>query len=1146
MACPPFRQPAEGQLTQEVTFPVSGMTCASCALRLTTAMQTLDGILAANVSFIAHSATVTVTDVSSLTTIASRMDQMGYAMGELTSVKAVERPTLIAALSFKNYAPSKDWSLLFSHKSMMEHMQQEDMRANRWCQRKTQKQQPEGIPVETGVLIVGMSCTSCAARIERRMREMPGVQKATVNYATMMGTFTHFTSEASTAAVVENIELLGYTATLITSTNTAHTTMAPSTFSTAAVAETTILIDGMPSALCAARIEAKLLSINGLHKASVHDGTGNFQFDPSLLTPTSIAACIADMGCATTITGGASDDGWYLSEGDEKHNVDGSVRIPMRAFTDHADSFSHRRAKGTIEHHLLIEGMSCTSCATRIESALLALPTVTACAVSFGSKCATATTVKGAGSDSAELIRKLNTLGYRATVLDEHGSGRALDKMKQALERTSEIERQRRLFIGSAILCLPLLVAMIIMSFSNLMMTSYMAAVVIDGIQLMCSTLIVLYYGRQFFVGAYHGLRHHTYTMDTLVAIGVGCSYLYSVVVYSVTVLTGMHMMTYFDTAGMLTAFMLLGRYLEANAKRSTSGALIDLMSLVPPMATIVTADGDVQVPSSAIEVGQHVRVLAGDRVPMDGTVLDGYSDIDEQMVTGESVPKHVKPGDAVVGGTLNVTARLIVVADKVGEETMLAHILHIVQEAQNTKPTVQRVADHIAMYFVPFVVCCSLVTLLVWLFLGITNSYPAAWRHGISWESFAFNFFIATVVAACPCALGLATPTAIMVGTGVGAKNGVLVKSGATLEAMRLTNCVVFDKTGTLTRGKMQVVWTACPGVEDPVYMSLVKRLVGTVEAQSNHPIAKVVAESMLQEALSDVGDASISQVDIVSAITHPGKGVEAVVTVTRTGAEGLHSVEHRVLVGNFSLLNDLGITTVSPSFRDINFQQSAKGYTTVVGAVDGVACVIVALSDTPKPESYGIVQALHQKGIRTMMVTGDNHHVAGCIARAVGIAPENVHAEALPATKANIVMQLQSMGYRVAFVGDGINDSPALAQADVGVALGAGTSIAIESADAVLMRNSLVDLLNLYALSIMTVRHIYGNFTWALGYNLVMLPLASGFLYPLLHVQLPPVVAGGAMVMSSLSVLASSLAIQCFRPYREEEYTRGYAVSI
>ncbi|KPA81108.1 putative copper-transporting ATPase-like protein [Leptomonas pyrrhocoris] len=906
-----------------------------------------------------------------------------------------------------------------------------------------------------------------------------------------------------------------------------------------ATAKTRLLIEGMSCSSCAARIEAALQAMDGVVSASVNFSTlsGQVVHNTSVASLEKVVKCVADMGFTVTTQSTTAKFATEAEEGRGECTCSTNLRaVPVRV-GDVASCY---------EHKVLIKGMSCASCAARIEATVRHLPSVLSCVVSFTNGTAVVTTRTADGY--LEVCNVIHSLGYEATETSHLEPDASLKRTREALERTREITEHKRNLIGSAVLSVPLLAVMIMMMVSGVMEDYPRAAKIINGVQLCAATPIVFYFGRAFFVNAWRSFEHGAYTMDTLVALGTGCTYVYSAVVYgfNLVVCPDGHMMTCFDTAGMLTTFMLLGRFLEARAKRSTSGALIELMSLVPTTALCVLPDGsEVRVSSAELQKGAMVRVLAGDRVPVDGVIVEGSSEVDEQMVTGESLPKHKKPGEPVVGGTLNITATLLIQADKVGEETMIAQVLRIVQEAQNTKPAVQRVADRIAMYFVPFVLVLSIVTLLVWLVLGAAHTYPDSWReHGTSWYGFAFNFFISTVVAACPCALGLATPTAIMVGTGVGAKNGVLVKSGATLEVVRKVNCVVLDKTGTITKGHLEVVRTetilmdALPGLDE----ALACRLVGLAEAQSNHPIAKAVSEKLLAETDLSSPAQRETRYAVGAVVTHGGKGLEASIKVsTSAAAVAEHGAAqervYRLLVGNLSLLRDNGVPPNVELVRRME-EANGQGLTTVLAAIDGVACVLVRLADEPKREAFGVIQQLQKAKIRVLMVTGDNVGVAGRIACEVGIAPGDVRAEALPTTKAEIVQELQERGLRVMFVGDGINDSPALAQANVGVALGAGTEVAIEAADAVLVRNSLVDLLNLHSLSVVTVRRIYGNFLWAFGYNMLMLPVACGLVFPFLHRQLPPVFAGAAMVLSSLCVLSSSLSIRCFRPHRERDF--------
>jgi Cu+-exporting ATPase len=550
-------------------------------------------------------------------------------------------------------------------------------------------------------------------------------------------------------------------------------------------------------------------------------------------------------------------------------------------------------------------------------------------------------------------------------------------------------------------------------------------------------------------------------------------------------------------------------------------------------------------VPSKTIKRGNRVRVLAGERMPVDGTVIEGHGAVDESMVTGEPVPQEKEPESKVIGGTLNVNSDLVVRADKVGEETMLSQILRIVRDAQGSKPAIQRIADAVAGVFVPCVLVWSVAVLAVWLSLGLTDSYPASWRGsgansssmmdggGASSNgseppgatSFAFSFFISAVVIACPCALGLATPTAVMVGTGVGAKHGVLIKGGPTLEAARSVDCVLLDKTGTLTTGRMRVTGVQTTNIMDKFEDQIVRQLLGTVESRSTHPIAKCLAAHFgtLQPPF-----------ELATKVLR-GAGLTGVINVDSCTCIACNCVYKNssldVIVGSLKLMQDNGFV-VDDTINQFVETSHAEGRTVIMMAVDGMVRIGVALADEPKSESALLVRELKRRGIRVAMVTGDNEHAANRVAAAVGIDPDSVFANQLPQDKSEVVKRLQEEGYHVAFVGDGVNDSPALAQANVGIALGAGTEVAIEAADAVLVRNRLVDILTFFDLSDKTVTRIHLNFVWAFGYNIIALPFASGVFFPVLKWQLPPVAAGIAMIASSLTVLCSSLLLQWFTP--------------
>lgn len=809
---------------------------------------------------------------------------------------------------------------------------------------------------------------------------------------------------------------------------------------------------------------------------------------------------------------------------------------------------------------LVIEGMSCASCASRVEKALCAMSGVLTCSVDFPTSLAHLTTTGKEAIDAAE--KSVVKLGYRVVSVTACGQQMASEERRvrqKALERSEELHQLYWDCIWCSLLSLPILLVMFGMMLAStaLVPSSWLPMMAMhsgrwqlgmDVLQLISATPIVLFFGaRRFFLSAWHSLLRGTFTMDTLVTVGAGSTYLYSLVVVIGSLWTGQpeRANTYFDTAGLLCTFMLFGRYLEANAKRETCRALLTLMSFVPSRATLVTAHGTVSIACDSIRVGDRLRVVAGDRFPTDGKILEGVTEVDEQMITGECAPRPAHPGDRVVGGSLNLSGSIVMEAQRVGEETMLSGIIRCIQNAQRTKPAVQQLADRMAAYFVPVVLTIAFLTLAVWLVLGERNVYPEAWRLPKGPVAFAFEFFIATVVVACPCALGLATPTAIMVSTGVGAEHGVLVKSAVALESSYHATCVVFDKTGTLTTGTLTVVadhWAPTAAVEEDGEPLWWGEVVRQVAGQSKHPASAAVEKHLMspQQQQKKNQNSKVS-IHVEGVVTHPGEGLEAHVRLEREGVQELTTV----WMGNTRLMNRCaaeGNSGEAVGLSDVdsqNFLQKHRshGHSIVAVAIGSRLAALLALADEVKANAKAVIATLHHMGLRTVIVTGDHRQAAESVARTLGIDLQNVYAEVLPVDKASIVRSVQEREACVVFVGDGINDAPALVQADVGVALGGGAEVACEAADVVLTReDGLEDLICLRDLAYLTVRRVYGNFIWAVGYNMLMLPLACGLLFPIIRHPLPPLLAGVSMICSSLCVLMSSLSIRRFHPRQLE----------
>jgi Cu+-exporting ATPase len=600
------------------------------------------------------------------------------------------------------------------------------------------------------------------------------------------------------------------------------------------------------------------------------------------------------------------------------------------------------------------------------------------------------------------------------------------------------------------------------------------------------TTPIQFWAGWQFYRGAWAALRHRTTDMNTLIAVGTSAAYLYSVGLIlfpGFFQAQGVAREVYFDTSTIIITLILLGRYLEAIARGRTSMAIKRLIGLQPRTARVVRDGTEADIPVAEVLPGDLVVVRPGEKVPVDGVIRSGTSSLDESMVTGESMPVDKKPGDAVVGATLNTTGTFTFEATKVGKDTVLAQIIKLVEAAQGSKAPIQRLVDQVTGYFVPAVIGIAVLTGLLWYVFGPA---PAL--------TYALLNFVAVLIIACPCALGLATPTSIMVGTGKGAEHGILIRSGQALETAHKLRALVFDKTGTLTTGKPALTDVAASGA---LTADEVLRLAAGVERGSEHPVGGAIVDGARQRGLA------LAEPEGFHAV--PGHGVVARV-------EG-----HAVVVGNRRLMEDRGVDARLPI--EAGARLSEVGKTPIYVAVDGQAAGLIAVADTLKPHSAAAVAALHRLGLEVIMITGDNRRTAEAVAREVGIG--RVLAEVLPGDKAKEVKRLQDEGKRVGMVGDGINDAPALAQADIGLALGTGTDVAMEAADITLMSGDLGGVVAAIALSKATMRNIKQNLFWAYAYNTALIPVAAGVLFPVFGWLLNPILAAGAMATSSVSVV-------------------------
>ncbi|KAI4372234.1 hypothetical protein MLD38_010490 [Melastoma candidum] len=638
-----------------------------------------------------------------------------------------------------------------------------------------------------------------------------------------------------------------------------------------------------------------------------------------------------------------------------------------------------------------------------------------------------------------------------------------------------------------------------------------------QALRFVLSTPVQFISGWRFYRGSIKAFHNGSANMDVLIFLGTNSAYFYSVysVVRSST--SSSDTLDFFETSSMLITIVLLGKYIEVLAKGRTSEAISKLLELSPQRSILLDLDdhGEVvnkqEIDSRLLQKDDVIQILPGAKVGSDGLVIWGKSRVDESMLTGESKPVSKKMGDRVIGGTVNENGVLHVTVTQVGSATTLAQIVHLVESAQLAKAPIQKFADRISKYFVPLVIALSLSTWLAWSLAGSSHLYPQSWiPHSMDSFELALQFGISVMVIACPCALGLATPTAVMVGTGVGASRGILVKGGQALESSHKVNCIVFDKTGTLTVGKPRVVdtrlWTDVP-------LHDFYELIAAAEVNSEHPIAKAIVDYAEKLRLNQNKLVWPKVEDFVSV---PGQGVKAL-------------VENReVVIGNSSIMLDNKIT-IPVCAENALSEIEDMAQSGILVSIDREVVGVVAVSDPLKPGACEVISFLKSMNIKVIMVTGDNHGTAKMTAKEAGI--ENVIAEAKPAEKANHVKDLQALGYTVAMVGDGVNDSPALAVADVGMAIGAGTDIAIEAADVVLMRSNLEDVITAIDLSRKTFSRIHWNYIWALGYNIVCIPIAAGALFPLSRFRLPPWIAGAAMAASSICVVCSSLLLRNYK---------------
>jgi Cu+-exporting ATPase len=814
-----------------------------------------------------------------------------------------------------------------------------------------------------------------------------------------------------------------------------------------AVADVSLPVEGMTCASCVRRVEKAIAAVPGVVKAAVNLATNR-----------------ADL---------------TLSE---------HAALPAVAAAISRAGYTVPEARTTLS----IEGMTCASCVRRVEQALLTVPGVTAASVNLATQRAEVAHL--AGTPPASLSAAVARVGYAAKPVAETAD----QADREATARAAELRGLGRATALAAAATLPLLVLEMgghLVPAIHAFVVQWIGMFESWVIQFILASLVLFGPGLRFFRKGIPALLRGAPDMNALVAIGTGAAWSYSTVAtFAPGLLPPDALNVYFEAAAVIVTLILLGRLLEARAKGRTSEAIRRLVGLQPKTARVRRDGQEREVPLAELRAGDLVLVRPGERIATDGEVVEGSSFVDESMITGEPVPVAKQAGAAVVGGTVNRTGAFAFRATKVGAETLLAQIIRMVESAQGAKLPIQALVDRVTQYFVPAVMAVAILTFGIWLVFGPD---PAL--------SFALVNAVAVLIIACPCAMGLATPTSIMVGTGRGAELGVLFRKGDALQTLRDAQVVALDKTGTLTKGRPELT-DLVPA--DGFIEAEVLRLAAAVEARSEHPIAEAIVAAARGRGLN------IADADGFEAV--PGFGARARV-------EG-----REVALGAGRYMAKLGIDQAPLAVQAGRL--AARGRTPLFAAIDGRLAAVIAVADAIKPGTPEAVAALHALGLKVAMITGDNRATAEVIARELGI--DEVHAEVLPAGKVAAVQALRAGGRKVAFVGDGINDAPALAEADVGIAIGTGTDIAIESADVVLMRGDLRAVPQAIALSQAVMRNIRQNLFWAFAYNAALIPVAAGVLWPVSGTLLSPMLAAGAMALSSVFVLGNALRLRRFTP--------------
>ncbi|TKC40193.1 hypothetical protein EI555_011759, partial [Monodon monoceros] len=1053
----------------------------------------------------------------------------------------------------------------------------------------SQQRSPSYTNNSTVIFIIdGMHCKSCVSNIESALSTLQYVSSVVVSLENRTATVKYKASLVTPETLRKAIEAISPGQYRVSSTNEIESTSnSPSSsslqksplniVSQPLTQETVINIDGMTCNSCVQSIEGVILKKAGVKsiRVSLANGKGTVEYDPLLTSPETLREAIEDMGFDASLSDTNEPLVVIAQSSSEMPLLTSTNEFHTKMMTPIHDK---EEAKTSSKCYIQVTGMTCASCVANIERNLRREEGIYSVLVALMAGKAEVRYNPAVIQPPmiAELIREL---GFGATVIQnaDEGDG-VLELVVRGMTCASCVHKIESTLTkhGGIFYCSVALA-------TNKAHIKYDPEII--GPRDIIHT-IEFFGGWHFYIQAYKALKHKTANMDVLIVLATTIAFAYSLVILLVAMYerAKVNPVTFFDTPPMLFVFIALGRWLEHVAKGKTSEALAKLISLQATEATIVTLDSDnivlseEQVDVELVQRGDIIKVVPGGKFPVDGRVIEGHSMVDESLITGEAMPVAKKSGSTVIAGSINQNGSLLIRATHVGADTTLSQIVRLVEEAQTSKAPIQQFADKLSGYFVPFIVIVSIATLLVWIIIGFLNfeiveTYFPGYNRSISRTEtiirFAFQASITVLCIACPCSLGLATPTAVMVGTGVGAQNGILIKGGEPLEMAHKVKVVVFDKTGTITHGTPVVNQVKVLVESNRMSCNKILAIVGTAESNSEHPLGAAITKYCKQELDTEtlgtcidfqvVPGCGIScKVTNIEGLLHKDnwkieenniKNASLVQIDTSNeqsstsssmiiDAQLSNAQQYKVLIGNREWMIRNGLV-INNDVNDSMTEHERKGRTAVLVAVDDELCGLIAIADTVKPEAELAVHILKSMGLEVVLMTGDNSKTARSIASQVGIT--KVFAEVLPSHKVAKVKQLQEEGNRVAMVGDGINDSPALAMANVGIAIGTGTDVAIEAADVVLIRNDLLDVVASIDLSRKTVKRIRINFVFALIYNLIGIPIAAGVFMPI-GLVLQPWMGSAAMAASSVSVVLSSLLLKLKPTYENYElHARG-----